>query len=105
MGEAKNNSDILRKTLLKGIEKWTHPPSEIEDRMVADVQKLPVVRVTRQPQHTLDHMRMKPGQCHQNCVAYVDLDPDHKSKHILGWIYMLDSFVVHSVIETDGGLI
>jgi len=43
-------------------------------------------------------------ECHQNCKAYVKLDPTGESRMVSGWWKVDGGFVAHSVIENDTGM-
>ncbi len=93
----------LREQLLAEAERWIHPGSDEERAMLVQVRALPEVRIIRQPAHVLSYMRMKPRECHVNCATYVRLDPDSRTKHVLGWWHTVwGAYVLHSVVERDG---
>jgi len=104
VGEAAKRREKLRQQLLAETERWSAPPSAEEMAVIASIKALPVVQVERQPKHVLDYMRMKPKECHQNCISYVRLDPDKKSKMVIGWRFEDGMYLLHSVIERDGHL-
>jgi hypothetical protein len=45
---------------------------------------------------------MRPQQCNKNCLDYVKLDPDGRSKMVSGWVRLGGTYVAHSVVERDG---
>lgn len=105
MGAAKRNAALMRERLLEDVERFLHPATDDEAMIVSEIKKLPVHQVFRCDDDVIQRMRMKPKECHQNCVSYADLDPEKKSKVVTGWMVHPRIYMLHSVIERDGKLV
>lgn len=105
MNQGKFRREELRKKLLNDFEKFMMEPTEDEALLANEISSLPVKRIIRESPERLKWGGMQPQECHQNCRAYADLDPTKISRQISGWWVRDEVFVLHSVIETRGGLI
>lgn len=102
MGQAKRNREQLRKEVIKGIDDWSFPETEWETETVAEIEKLPVIRVRRYPDEALEYMRMIPKQCHANAKFMQENDPDGICWQVSGWWIQEGNYVLHSVVERAG---
>ncbi|WP_200901811.1 hypothetical protein [Pannonibacter phragmitetus] len=98
MGEAKHNRKQIRARMLSELERWMVPESEAEARLNDEIRAMTFYSISRQPDHVLDYMRMKPQQCHHNAASCARLDPSGESKHVSGWWKRGGIFFFHSVI-------
>ena len=99
MGEAKRKLEAMRASMLKDIERWSFPPSDWEESVVASISKLAVVMVERASDEQLAWARMKPQECHANARFMEKNDPDRRTRQILGWWFQQGQYVLHSVIQ------
>jgi hypothetical protein len=102
VGEAKRKLEEARATFLQELEKWSFPVSDWEARTVAEISKLPVVRVKRYPDDALAYMRMPPKECHKNARFMQDNDPDKRLRQVTGWWPQDGQYVLHSVVDQYG---
>jgi hypothetical protein len=102
MGEAKRREKELRDEFLKEADRWSFPPSEWEQKVVAELQAAEPIWVERMPREQVDWMRMPPGKCHANAQWYEDNDPSKTFKAVAGWLVDPEgNYVFHSVVS-DG---
>ena len=99
MGEAKRRTSAMRKMLIAEAKGWCFPPSEEEAKTLLEIQKICPITVYRISQDQLDYMRMKPKECHTNCMFYVENDPFKAYEHVIGWINAGGAFILHSVLK------
>ena len=104
MGEAKKNIEQMRANFIKMMERWMFEPTEWEAQMVAEIFELQAYEVERLPADILAYMKMKPQECHANCAFMEREDPDQLIKHVVGWSFIDNNFVLHSVILQHGKL-
>jgi hypothetical protein len=98
MGEAKHKREDLRARMLVELDRWIAPASEAEDLLNDEIRGMTFYSISRQPDHILEYMRMKPQQCHQNAATYERLDHSGESKHVSGWWKRGGIFFFHSVV-------
>ena len=85
MGEAKRKLEAVRAQFLAELAKWDFQTSDWELKTVAEIKRLPVVKVPRGSDEELTWMRMKPRQCHANARFMEEHDPEGRSRRITGW--------------------
>lgn len=105
MGAAKQRKERLKVILLQEADRWSAPPSSVETELVAELEKLDVVRVYRAPKAQLEWARMPPRYCHDNARWYEENDPECLSKAVIGWrLNQGGVYTLHSVVEREGEL-
>ncbi|QLQ17654.1 MAG: hypothetical protein HZT43_01370 [Exiguobacterium profundum] len=102
MGEGKRKLEAVRVKFLAELDDWSFPASEWESQTVAEIKRLPVVRVHRASDEELNYMRMKPQQCHTNVRFMVKNDPEQRSEQITGWWPQDGNYVLHSILNQWG---
>lgn len=105
MSQAKLKKEHLRQVMLREVEDLSRPFADEEARLAEEIESLPAIVVERVSQQQLDRMRMRPNQCHANCLFYEQNDPEQKSRLRTGWLDFQWVFDPHSVIERDGRLL
>jgi hypothetical protein len=100
--EAKLRREQLKARILAEVSDWTRPASAEEEKLAAEIAKLPAVTVRRESGSRLRWAWMKPGQCHTNCRWYEENDPNRTFKAVAGWWKQPHGiYTFHSVV-TDG---
>lgn len=102
MGEAKRRAEAVKQQMLRYADEWSFLPSDEEANVVAAIEKLSDVQVSRVSKSQLEYMRMKPNQCHENCRFIEKNDPEGTSHHLYGWVTNGEIFTFHSIIEKNG---
>lgn len=103
MGEQKLDEGQL--AYLRELENWLFPITEWEVKTVAEISTLPMMRVTRAPDHILEHMRMTPRLCHENSRLLQENDPEQRVRQVTGWWLQDGQYLLHSVVDRYGTLI
>ena len=102
MGEAsrrkKAQEENMRKMAYAALEDWSRPASDWEQNLVKEIDKLPRVKVMREPDHRLLSMKMVPNKCHANAGWYAENDPTGNSRMVTGWWQQDDKYLHHSVV-------
>lgn len=105
MGEARRRQAELRDSLLRQADRWSFPATEWERAVVAELGRLPVLRVPKASEWWLRQTRMVPQECHANVRFMVVNHPDRGCEHVTGWMPMAGEFVLHSVVRYEGELV
>jgi hypothetical protein len=78
-------------------------PSEAEDRLCAEIDALPSVKVERGDDAALTARGFRVGECHRNCITAA---ADGQGEHLFGWTVTRDIYLSHSVLRLiDGRLV
>ena len=104
MGEGKRKLEAVRAKFLAELDDWSFPATEWELQTVAEIKRLPVVRVHRGSDGELTSMRRKPQQCHANARFMAKNDPEQRSTQITGWWLQDGNYVLHSIVNHRGQL-
>jgi len=105
MGQAKQKKEALRKSMLARGALWDFPATAWEAETVKILMEKPVQRVQRAPKDQLRAMNLQTNDCHGICRWYEKNDPTRESKQVAGWWVEGSTFVLHSVIHTQGRLV
>ena len=101
MGEARRKKQELTVLLLKQMDRWDFPPSDLEATAVTEIGQLPKIWVYRWPNDKLQWMRMKPNECHANARFMQEKDPEGKCKQVSGYLIEHGNYVLHSVVQRE----
>lgn len=102
MGEAKRKQEALKELAKKHFARWDFPASDQEAQAVREIEQLDEYIVHRYPKHLLEHMKMKPNECHANARFMEDNDPEKKCRQVSGYWPQAGNYVLHSVVLRDG---
>ena len=90
----------MRKMAYAALEDWSRPASDWEQNLVKEIDKLPRVKVMREPDDRLLWMKMVPKKCHANAGWHAENDATGNSRMITGWWQQDDKYLHHSVVAT-----
>ena len=83
-------------------ERWAFPVTEWERATIAEILKLPTVRVTRVDAGFLSGLGMLSKQCHQNASVFSARMAQQGARIITGWIKNARVLTLHSIVQLDG---
>ena len=97
----------LKRLLLRELALMSAAPADGEVETYLEVQSLPTVLVPRQRREIIEWMRMQPNECHANAYAFTQLDPNKRSRMVIGWQCGSTIPRLHSVVDQfgDGNLV
>jgi hypothetical protein len=109
MGEAKRRyrawQEARTEQFLRELDVLGLPPVDGEADLLVQVLGMTMFEVPRAPMEQLLYMRMKANECHANTRAYAQLDPEQRSRVVLGWWCDTSVPRLHSVIRRDARLV